>query len=306
MADVKEEKAKPRMFSVEEAIKLQDMLITGYMKEDYQVKIRESYKGAKDPLDLAKNKAEVNLTVQGPALSKFDFTPDRAGVAASVQAFNNVNTNPEVAMRNAVMNYLVDLDLQADVEKGIKKAPEGVPASRIAKPDPSEWDEDTGKVWRVVGGGEKGGIVVRQGEDTTSAECAQRLTTGAIIEELEFEDGRLKFAKIVGAGPDIGWVSIAFKGKPLVEPLWFVPNADPMADPKIRFKVKHDRVAKRETPNKDGKMQGMVKQGEKVSGHVVEENGVEWLKIKQGGQVSYLMINGESVGLGMLLTKMKS
>eukprot|EP00971_Amphidinium_carterae_P019734 388827-Amphidinium_carterae.1 len=45
-------------------------------------------------------------------------------------------------------------------------------------------------VWASVGsillsGADKGGIVVRTGRDTTTEQCAERLATGAIVEEVD-------------------------------------------------------------------------------------------------------------------------
>ena len=91
--------------------------------------------------------------------------------------------------------------------------------------------------WHVVGGGDKGGIVVRSGEDVRSELCSERLGTGAVVKELELRDGdgsasqRLRFEKISGSGPSSGWVSLKLtNGKDLLrkqkEPLWRVVGGE--------------------------------------------------------------------------------
>lgn len=71
--------------------------------------------------------------------------------------------------------------------------------------------------WEVVGGSDKGGILVRAGQATTSEQLPQRLATGALVEQLELAAERLNFRKLSGDGPETGWVSIALKDKALLE-----------------------------------------------------------------------------------------
>ena len=85
---------------------------------------------------------------------------------------------------------------------------------------------DAAQIWRVIGGGEKGGIVVRIGEEVSSDLANERLATGAIIKELEQKAERLHYRKLCGRGPAEGWVSLTLQsGKALVRPmpnLWLV------------------------------------------------------------------------------------
>lgn len=81
--------------------------------------------------------------------------------------------------------------------------------------------EKPGKVlpcWEVVGGAEKGGIIVRDGQKTSSTQLQDRLATGAVIEQLRLEGERLCYKKLSGVGPDTGWVSLSVSGKELVVP----------------------------------------------------------------------------------------
>ncbi|CAJ1377440.1 unnamed protein product [Effrenium voratum] len=71
-------------------------------------------------------------------------------------------------------------------------------------------------VWTVVGGADKGGILVRSGQELSSPAKAERLSTGAKVEELHLSGDRLHFKCISGTGPEDGWVSIRISGKDLL------------------------------------------------------------------------------------------
>lgn len=70
--------------------------------------------------------------------------------------------------------------------------------------------------WEVVGGGDKGGIVVREGRTLASAKYPERLSTGALVRQLALEETRLNFEKVTGRGPSIGWVSVSIDSKTLL------------------------------------------------------------------------------------------
>eukprot|EP00438_Fugacium_kawagutii_P008997 Skav205044 [mRNA] locus=scaffold2506:165314:178399:+ [translate_table: standard] len=72
--------------------------------------------------------------------------------------------------------------------------------------------------WRITGGADKGGIIVRQSESLKSAEMG-RVSTGAIVEEVARVGERLCYRLEEGSGPAKGWVSIRVSGKELVEKL---------------------------------------------------------------------------------------
>lgn len=78
-------------------------------------------------------------------------------------------------------------------------------------------------VWEVVGGGDKGGIIVRTGKETSSEQEAERLSTGALVRQLALEGDRLHYEKVTGTGPATGWVSTKLKGKDLL----VLSDADP-------------------------------------------------------------------------------
>eukprot|EP00933_Yihiella_yeosuensis_P039906 TRINITY_DN3408_c0_g2_i9.p1 TRINITY_DN3408_c0_g2~~TRINITY_DN3408_c0_g2_i9.p1 ORF type:complete len:398 (+),score=87.80 TRINITY_DN3408_c0_g2_i9:107-1300(+) len=70
--------------------------------------------------------------------------------------------------------------------------------------------------WEVVGGVESGGILVREGQLLKSPACAERLSTGALVEELKLAGDRLNYKRLTGTGPDQGWVSLKISGKTLL------------------------------------------------------------------------------------------
>merc|ERR1719326_1512952 len=70
--------------------------------------------------------------------------------------------------------------------------------------------------WKVVGGSDKGGIIVRAGKELKSEQLADRLSTGALVEQVELVGDRLHYKRLSGTGPEDGWVSLTFKEKPLV------------------------------------------------------------------------------------------
>mmetsp|Transcript_7425 Transcript_7425/g.12774 ORF Transcript_7425/g.12774 Transcript_7425/m.12774 type:complete len:188 (-) Transcript_7425:139-702(-) len=72
--------------------------------------------------------------------------------------------------------------------------------------------------WRITGGADKGGIIVRQSESLKSPELG-RVSTGAIVEEVARVGERLCYRLEEGSGPAKGWVSIRVSGKELVEKL---------------------------------------------------------------------------------------
>lgn len=73
--------------------------------------------------------------------------------------------------------------------------------------------------WEVVGGADIGGILVREGKDTTSPHYCDRLATGALVEERELEGDRLHYEKLCGKGPHVGWISIKMRDEKLAMPV---------------------------------------------------------------------------------------
>jgi len=90
------------------------------------------------------------------------------------------------------------------------------------------------QLWEVVGGADKGGILVRKGQDTKSEAHEDRLSTGALVEEITLAGDRLNYKRLTGTGPVEGWVAIKISGKDLMVKTEKSPpaNAEPATDAK--------------------------------------------------------------------------
>jgi len=71
------------------------------------------------------------------------------------------------------------------------------------------------QMWEVVGGSATGGLIVRAEESVKSLQLEARLSTGALIEEVELKGDRLHYKLASGSGPPEGWVSTKLKDKEL-------------------------------------------------------------------------------------------
>eukprot|EP00747_Dinoflagellata_sp_TGD_P098422 gnl/TRDRNA2_/TRDRNA2_167447_c0_seq2.p1 gnl/TRDRNA2_/TRDRNA2_167447_c0~~gnl/TRDRNA2_/TRDRNA2_167447_c0_seq2.p1 ORF type:complete len:502 (+),score=128.88 gnl/TRDRNA2_/TRDRNA2_167447_c0_seq2:227-1507(+) len=69
------------------------------------------------------------------------------------------------------------------------------------------------QMWEIVGGADLGGLLVREGKELSSPQVSERLSTGALVRELDLVGERLLFRRCTGTGPDRGWISIALKEK---------------------------------------------------------------------------------------------
>ncbi|CAE7602737.1 unnamed protein product [Symbiodinium natans] len=70
--------------------------------------------------------------------------------------------------------------------------------------------------WQVIGGADKGGILVREGAALTSPACEERLKTGSILEQVQLKGERLCYKLLEGDGPKTGWASIRLSEKELI------------------------------------------------------------------------------------------
>ncbi|CAE7341887.1 unnamed protein product [Symbiodinium microadriaticum] len=92
-------------------------------------------------------------------------------------------------------------------------------SQQTARPaiEPEGIKETSALLWRIRGGSESGGVIVRTGPGTDSPQAAARLSTGSVVWELELRGVRLHFRKLRGDGPDEGWISITLNHKVLAE-----------------------------------------------------------------------------------------
>jgi len=104
---------------------------------------------------------------------------------------------------------------------GGQAAKAGYPTAQPAKRPPDAMGKGPmtpPKRWEVIGGADKGGILVREGQPTTSKQLADRLSTGSMVEELDLRGERLQYKRLTGTGPETGWVSLSVSGKEIVRP----------------------------------------------------------------------------------------
>mmetsp|Transcript_11413 Transcript_11413/g.28348 ORF Transcript_11413/g.28348 Transcript_11413/m.28348 type:complete len:414 (+) Transcript_11413:96-1337(+) len=71
------------------------------------------------------------------------------------------------------------------------------------------------QIWEIVGGADKGGIVVRDGPGTSDPQNAERLSTGALVEEISLNKDRLNYKLLEGTGPATGWIATKITAKEL-------------------------------------------------------------------------------------------
>lgn len=71
-------------------------------------------------------------------------------------------------------------------------------------------------MWEAVGGAQQGGLLVRIGKATSSAQKPDRLSSGSFVKEIALEGERLNYELLSGSGPENGWVSIKMKGVELL------------------------------------------------------------------------------------------
>mmetsp|Transcript_22531 Transcript_22531/g.48114 ORF Transcript_22531/g.48114 Transcript_22531/m.48114 type:complete len:277 (-) Transcript_22531:69-899(-) len=74
-------------------------------------------------------------------------------------------------------------------------------------------------LWEIVGGEEKGGVVVKAGMEMDSAAHPDRLAFGAKVAEVELVGDRLNYRLVRGNGPQEGWISIVISKKAMAKVL---------------------------------------------------------------------------------------
>jgi len=103
--------------------------------------------------------------------------------------------------------------------------------------------------WKVVGGADNGGLIVRVGRALGSEPESERLAKDAVVEELKLMGERLKYRRMSGIGPDEGWVTILQKdGTALLRPMAYdtisgVAVTEELAIPSLTTGKKKTRCA---------------------------------------------------------------
>jgi 3-oxoadipate enol-lactonase len=101
--------------------------------------------------------------------SKLDFDWGHPFIAADVNA----------------MPYVSDW-----LRKPLRKLPSAKNRSDKVAPKADATTADQVQIWKVVGGADKGGIIVRAGQETNSEQQADRLSHGALISQLQLKSLR--------------------------------------------------------------------------------------------------------------------
>ncbi|CAE7497845.1 egl-4, partial [Symbiodinium natans] len=100
-------------------------------------------------------------------------------------------------------------------EMDISQELDALPAKQF-HPDVKEMPA-TALLWRICGGSETNGVIVRMGPAIHSPQAETRLSTGSIVWELELRGARLHFRKLRGEGPTEGWISTTVNRKVLAD-----------------------------------------------------------------------------------------
>jgi len=177
----------------------------------------ESMEAEAPALAEAEAEAEVDAPTEPEAATDVETRADTE-VPAAVPASAAAEAELVVA---AVPETEVPVEEHTEVQNQAPNSAAAAGAASLAEAPgteeaPSEGPGDAAVAWVVVGGGDKGGIVVRKELDLKSPELG-RLATGARVEQLELIGERLHFRKLAGEGPSIGWVSLSLRGRALLE-----------------------------------------------------------------------------------------
>ncbi|CAK9033958.1 58 kDa phosphoprotein (Heat shock-related protein) (HRP) [Durusdinium trenchii] len=154
-------------------------------------------------------RADLLLRLQRPLATINDCSAALAVNAGSAKAYK-IRARAHAQLENWT-------EAQSDFQKSLKidfnEATEE--EAKLVESKLAKASEEHLQRWEVVGGADKGGVVVRKGFELKSSEASCRLCTGAIVEELELRGERLRYRRLSGTGPDEGWISISLKDKVL-------------------------------------------------------------------------------------------
>jgi len=222
----------------EKALEMQEALLAEYGKAAFQAKLRFVLQDSCTTAERLKVERQLRELRENVG-ARFGFAASPEGVAKSAELFTpRLLADPDVARNCRMMNILLypqlqdelaerrqtasvsfrrqaEIAAQCEAEKMARKKASMEKMSKTNKPC---MKEEVGRKWTVIGGCKKG-ILVRRGEDLGSAPIQIRLANNSVIEELELVADRLHYRKLVGEGPDFGWVSLTVKGTTLLEPV---------------------------------------------------------------------------------------
>jgi len=214
----------------QQIIEIQDALIQEYQKKEFQDKLHAAMAAAgSDPVAQLHARQAVCLPIQGPIVAKYGFEPSLRGVQQTLSFLtDDLISDPDIVANLETMSVLVerhDLHLERNRVRDTKTSAERAfnYADLTSRHPALQVEPAEGRLWKVVGGAQHHGLVVRKGKDLSSPQLGHdnhdaRLSTDAVVREIELVGERLHYRKITGDGPEFGWVSINLHGSALLKP----------------------------------------------------------------------------------------
>lgn len=109
------------------------------------------------------------------------------------------------------------------------------------------------RMWEIVGGSDKGGVLVKQGKEMSSPQAPKRLATGSTVEELQLVGDRLQYRIMTGDGPPEGWISTVISKKVSARPVGAPLDAPiPRGPTEKDLTAKHDSAIGPQSDNAGG------------------------------------------------------
>lgn len=208
----------------ERALALQKELLTGFQAQAFQDQLRAleaRYPGDRDhQVEFRRERQQLALTVQARVLPKYGYPGTLEGVARMIQEFREkFHGDPDIDGNIQAIDHLL-------LSTSRNSSPVG---GRVTEPDAkARLTPRRGKLfrhvtekegfWVVVGGTKSGGIVSRVGDDPHSHAWPDLLATGAVIKQVARVGDKVCYEKVLGDGPNTGWVTVKVKDHDLLAP----------------------------------------------------------------------------------------
>jgi len=90
-------------------------------------------------------------------------------------------------------------------------------------------------IWEVVGGGDRGGIIVRPSYQLGTTRLPCKLSVGSIVKQLELCESRLFYLLLKGGGPRSGWVTTHTESEHFLRKVCPQPDSDRGQASRSRF-----------------------------------------------------------------------
>mmetsp|Transcript_122326 Transcript_122326/g.391324 ORF Transcript_122326/g.391324 Transcript_122326/m.391324 type:complete len:985 (+) Transcript_122326:93-3047(+) len=149
------------------------------------------------------------------------------------------------------------------------------------------------QLWEVVGGADKGGVLVREGKELASAAVEERLSTGAHIEELQLLGIRLCYRRVTGSGPETGWISTEIKDKALANRIRSPPKSEQKVPPKPLPSVEAAKAPAefKPEPRVADKLEAKLEEVVRAA-----DDGIGDVAVGEGGVEAHASVNNDMTG----------